>query len=366
MDSNPQFPLYISGTGLLTSVGGKAEQIYAATQAGISNFSSANYHTHDHQNVVLATVPDNALPSLSDRLNLGGKISFRDKRLLRMSFSASQSAVTNNMPSHPVPLILSVPEHYRGFDNAINQDFLHLFIQESAIPIDADNSRLIQTGRTGVIDAIKLAGHLLQSKDITQVLVGGVDSCQNSDYLEHMDKDNRIKASRFNPEKGEDDFIPGEGAGFLLLTNDPGLSMRSQKHRIRIEEPGFSHEAGHLYSAEPCLGAGLDQSVKQALAQCHAESDKVHSIYTSMNGEHYWNKEFGVIMNRNHDHFSETHRIEHPAEYYGDIGAATGAGLIQMAQLNLLLKAPGRSLICTSSDHGFRAAVCMTSEAIAA
>ena len=85
-----------------------------------------------------------------------------------------------------------------------------------------------------------------------------------------------------------------------------------------------------------------------------------------MNGESFWNKEIGVVLSRNRNQFSETLKIEHPAEYYGDIGAAAGAGLIQMAQLDLLLKAPGRNLVCTSSDHGFRAAVCLSSEAIAA
>jgi 3-oxoacyl-[acyl-carrier-protein] synthase-1 len=366
MDSTSPFPLYISSTGILTSIGGKSEQVYAATRAGISSFSAANYHTRDHQNVVLARVPDETLAPLSDRLNLGGKLSFRDKRLLRMSLTAAQAAVTNNLPKHPVPLILSVPEHYQGFDNGINPDFLNIFTKESAIPFDLASSRLIHTGRTGVIEAIKIAGHLLQSNDISHVLVGGVDSCQNGDYISHLDKDHRIKANRLYPEKAEDVFIPGEGAGFLLLTRQPLLAMGTQSYRIRIEDPGFSQEPGHFYSSTPCRGEGLDQSVKQALAQSHKMGGKVQRIFSTMNGEHFWAKEFGVTLTRNQAQFSEQVKIEHPAEYYGDIGAAAGAGLIQLAQLDLLLKAPGKALVCTSSDHGFRASVCMTSEAIAA
>lgn len=366
MVQNTHFPLYISATGLMTSIGNKAEQVFAATRAGISRFAAANYHTADHQNIVMASVPDDALPPLSDDLNLGGKLSFRDKRLLRMSLSAAHAAVSNAMPTDPVPIILSAPEHYSGFDNAIHQRFFEYFDQQSSIPVDHDNSRMIQTGRTGVLDAIKLAGHLLDTKGIAQVLIGGVDSCHNSDYLKHMDKDRRIKASRVTAGKDEDDFIPGEGAGFLLLTGEPALAMRTQKHRIRIDEPGFGQEPGHLYSSAPCLGDGLNQSVKQALSQSRTGKNEIRSIYSSMNGEHYWSKEFGVTLSRNQNEFSETLKIEHPAEYYGDIGAAAGAGLIQMAQLDLLLKAPGRSLVCTSSDHGFRAAVCLSSEAIAA
>jgi 3-oxoacyl-[acyl-carrier-protein] synthase I len=359
-------PLYIANTGLITSIGDTTDRIYFATKAGISGYAVANYHTHDHQNMVLALVPDDALPELSERLNFSGKISFRDKRILRMSLLAAKDAMQGFQGGKAIPVIFSAPEHYAGFNNAIDVNFLKYFIQQSGLPIDAGYSRLMHTGRTGVIDALKLADQYLYDLNFSHVLIGGGDSCQHSEYLELLDADSRVKARRTNPAEGEDAFSPGEGAGFLLITRDPRQALHSQQYRIRLDPPGFAQEPGHLYSQQPDFAKGLDQAAKQALANRKKPNKAVDFIYSSMNGEHYWSKELGVMLSRNQSNISDQIKIEHPAENYGDIGAASSAGLIQMAHSRLLESSPASCLVCASSDHGNRAAVCMTSESIAA
>jgi 3-oxoacyl-[acyl-carrier-protein] synthase-1 len=83
-----------------------------------------------------------------------------------------------------------------------------------------------------------------------------------------------------------------------------------------------------------------------------------------MNGEHYWAKEFGVAMTRSSHRFSNV-KHEHPADCYGDIGAATGGALIALAALHSLKQStPTSCLVCTSSDTAYRAAICVIPERI--
>ncbi|MEJ2611701.1 MAG: hypothetical protein P8179_16885, partial [Candidatus Thiodiazotropha sp.] len=49
-------PVYIVNMGLITSIGDTTDRVYAATKAGINGYAVANYHTHDHQSMVLALV----------------------------------------------------------------------------------------------------------------------------------------------------------------------------------------------------------------------------------------------------------------------------------------------------------------------
>lgn len=366
MNQLSYFPVYIADTGIITAIGEKTDQVYAAARAGISGYKAASYFTKDRQNMMLASVPDGALPALSDRLNLSGKRSFRDKRLLRMSLVAAIDAMKSYTETDPVPLIFSAPENYSGFDNSLNGQFITDLCEQSGLAIDIDNSRLIHTGRPGVIDALKLATHYLYDEGFNHVLIGGADSCQHSEYLAFLDADSRIRAQRINPTQAEDSFFPGEGAAFLLLTRHPAQALKTAKHRIRLDAPGFGHESGHLYSEQPYRAEGLDQAVKQALANRQTPEQPVHLVYSSMNGENHWTKEFGVALTRNSEHFSEQLIIEHPAENYGDIGAATGAGLILMAHSRLLLDKPGCCLVCSSADQQSRAAICLTTESIAA
>ena len=84
------------------------------------------------------------------------------------------------------------------------------------------------------------------------VLVGAADSYLDLGLLYALDAEGRLKTGEV-----ADGFVPGEGAAFLLL-GPAGAAARSGRQPIaRIAGVGRAHEAGHLYSAEPCRGDGL-------------------------------------------------------------------------------------------------------------
>jgi hypothetical protein len=71
-----------------------------------------------------------------------------------------------------------------------------------------------------------------------------------------------------------------------------------------------------------------------------------------MNGESHWAKEWVNALLRCSEHFNPAMALHHPAEYYGDAGAAAGPIMTAMAAIGLrraYLKGP--VLIYASSDH---------------
>lgn len=350
---------YIAKTQVLTAAGPNSLANFYAYRAGINTYQQANYHTLDHHQVTLALIPDAALPRLADALE-DADLSYRDERLLQMASGAIQEILAHHQ-GEPIPLIMAGPENYPNVNNQLPIQFLTLLRAQAELPILYSASRILCTGRTGMLEAVRLAQHYLASGHYQQVLVGGVDSCQHTDWLHLLERDGRLKSE--SPNGRGDTFAPGEGAAFLLLTNNPALSMNDKGYRITLSAPGFGEEPGHIYSDKPYQGAGLDAAVKAALSPLPAHQH-ISTVYSSMNGEHYWAKEFGVAMTRSSQRIHQF-KHEHPADCYGDIGAASGGALIALAALESLKPStPIHCLVCTSSDSAYRAAICVIPERI--
>lgn len=352
---------YIAKTQFISAAGATSLTNFYAYRAGICTYRSANYHSIDHHQITLALIPDGALPPLSDALE-DVNIRFRDQRLLQMT-DIALSLLLQNYTGDPVPLIMAGPQNYPNLMNQLPLNFFALLQQQANLPILYSASRTLSTGRTGMLEAIKLAQHYLDSGVYEQVIVGGIESCQHTEWLHLLDRDGRVKSE--SPENTGDDFVPGEGASFLLLTNNPQLALNDKGYRIALGIPGFGEEPGHIYSEEPYVGAGLDTAIKNALLNL-PEDQKVTHIFSSMNGENYWAKEFGTAITRSNRRL-DNFKHEHPAECYGDIGAATGGALITFAAFSSLKQStPTNYLVYSSSDTAYRAAICVIPERISA
>ena len=88
------------------------------------------------------------------------------------------------------------------------------------------------------------------------------------------------------------------------------------------------------------------------LLQDRDEQTLISRIFSSMNGERYWGKEWGVAYLRNQQAFLPEHSLVHPADCFGDIGAAAGSIL-----LGLAARSDGPSIVYCSSDRGQRSAL---------
>lgn len=342
--------LYIAGMGVITAVGANAPMTAALIDAQMSAYAETDYIGQGGQPVMMAAVPDLVFEEVEAQIGDGDRFNARHDRVIKMAIIAMREACAQHDTQQPVPLILAMPP---GPGDEAGLTPLVQNLERNCKPwINAEQTRRIHSGRAAGIEAIDFAFRYLYDLPDEFLLVGGSDSYRDDARLGPL-----VDAERLLVVGARDGFAPGEAAGFLLLTRKPERALRRGGHIVALNPPGIAEELGHLYSQEPYRGDGLDLAFKQALANHHSQQ-KIHRVYSSMNGEHHWAKEYGVAFIRNKPHFHEPVEIEHPAEYYGDIGAATAPVLIALAAEHLFNNAKATAdLVYSSSDHTQRGAI---------
>jgi len=341
--------LYIAGIGMITPVGFDTASTAAAVRAGMSGYADTEYFDEDFNTIKMATVPELAIENCLNEELLNGELSARQARMLQLAKLALAEIVQNLPIDKKIPLFLSVPEQRGTTEKSFDRTFLENLVLQSGINLALAESRIISTGRAGGLSAIKLAFRYFESTDASVVLVGGIDSFYDKERLKALAAEKRLLCG-----ETMDGFVPGEAAVFLMLTKE--LSYMNITGMPCIYEPGMGMENGHLDSTQIYTGDGLASAIRAALNQ--ANVSKIGRVYTTMNGENFWAKEYGVAVIRNKEAIDETVKHEHPAEYYGDVGSASGPLLVALAAINALQVKTGLpSLVCCSSDSEHRGAV---------
>jgi 3-oxoacyl-[acyl-carrier-protein] synthase-1 len=343
--------IYIAGTGMITSIGANTAMTIASVRAGVDGFEASEYTTPKQQPITMAQVPHEVFADFAIELDIGVAHGELMDREIKMAMIAAAEALQQAAVTQPLPLILATQEEVPYVSHCPAGKMLTNLINQAELPIDPELSRSVRSGRAGAIEALDLAQRCLYDLQLDYVLVGGSDSHRDYALLNYLNELNRTTA----PEV-LDGFIPGEAAGFLLLTRQPQLALQQDGCIIALNPVGLCQESGHFYSDVPCLGNGLSEAFRRALAAYQGSA--IDTIYASMNGENYWAKEYGVACLRNSKNLHEDFAVEHPADCYGDIGVATGPVLISLAA-DHLQRAPGSNacLIYTSSDTASRSAV---------
>lgn len=339
---------YIAGTGMITPVGGNVELNVIAVKAGMNCYVESPHVNGVGYKMKYAEIPAEALPPLNEELD-ALKLHAREKRCIRMAAVALQESLDGVEDLENIPLFLGLPESIPGYNEVIQSAIVSHIAKQSAIEFDVKNSRVYRTGRVSGIHALELAFQYFESTGNSRVIIGGVDSFIDPNVLGVLDLHGRVLH-----EQSLEAFAPGEGAAFLLLTTD-AIKEKASNKGTQVFRPATQDEAGHRYSDEPNLGEGLTAVFKRALLA--SGNEKPEKIFSSFNGESTNNKEYGVAVTRNIFKLSENFDLEHPADCFGDVGAAFAPSLIILAHHNVV----GKSLIFCCSDNAPRGAVAVKS-----
>ncbi len=343
----------LAGIGMVTPVGIGVEMVNTSVQAGINRYAHTDIIGHDDDPVRMALVPQLALAEAIDTPRLTGSPGVWQKRLLRLATLAltDLTEMSPCLPQLPIPLFLAGPEPYISLPN-IDRGFIENLAEQSGVNIDVNNCRITNTGRAGGIQSIDTAFKYFASTGGHYALVGGVDSFYDIQIMEYLDE-----TSRLLKNDTLDGFVPGEGAGFLLLVSPDAPEEIRQQATDCLYNPGITHEAGHLLGKEASRGESLASAFTQTSA---ATPQPVSCLYSSENGERYYAKELSVALIRHRQAMDQQYDIYRPAESFGDLGAAFGPVAVGLASVNSASDKTATLVYC-SSDSSPRAALCMTS-----
>jgi 3-oxoacyl-[acyl-carrier-protein] synthase I len=347
--TNPAKKLYIAGMGMVTPVGGNVAMTAAMVAARISGYKSSDFETKAGEKITMARVPDEMIGEFKGEINEGSCFNSRHDRVTRIAILALQQACAQSTTEEAIPLILAMPEIKTDSEGL--SSFVENLAKNLKPWINPAISRSIHSGRASGMEAIDFVFQYLYGTQYSYVLVGGSDSHEDLSWLMPLDRDKRLLTLG-----AADGFAPGEAASFLRLTPHIELAQQRNGKVIALSRPGIADEIGHLFSEEPYRGDGLDKAFKKALINQPEQS--IHSIYSSMNGENHWAKEYGVAYLRNRKMFKDPVRFEHPADCYGDLGSATATTLIALAAEHLFKSSSAQAhLVYSSSDTAKRGAI---------
>ena len=347
--SNARPKVFIAGVGMITAVGANAETTTAAVNAGISAFRDSVHFNKNFNPMRMALIPEDALPPLNpDKVSIAGLTS-RERRMLRLATPALEEVMQSVPLTVRPPLFLAVSESVPDCPSIIQPGFIDHLVAQTGIKIDRAASRMIATGRAGGLQAIDLAFKYFESTGKDVALVGGVDTYLDSFLLGVLDSQDRILA-----ENIQDGFAPGEAAGFLMLVSERVVDKLPNKALAALYAPGLAEESGHRYSQEPYLGDGLSRAFQLAIE--NAGGQPIHTIYASLNGEQFSAKELGVASIRNKGALVDDFEVVHPADCFGDIGAAFAPVMIGMTGKSRL----SNTLCYCASEQAYRGAVYVT------
>lgn len=341
----------VSALGVVTAVGDSAKQTYTSVMAGINRYQQSEHINNQFEPIVMALLPDEVLPPLAPSIGDDKNITPRKARILQLADVALKQCL-KSLPKNavPVPLYFAGPETHPQMPLAVSDAFIGALKEQTGAPIDVISSRLFPHGRAAGIIALHAAMQELASGNSPYVLVGGADTFNDEDLLVQLMGEDRTLASGIM-----DGFAPGEGAAFLLLSAETTAGPALAK----LMPPGAAEEPGHRYSNEPYLGEGLSKALSMALENV---DEPVRTVYSSLNGENHGAKEWGVAYTRNTNAIHSEFELLHPADCFGDTGAAVGPILLALAAMGFQsgdLAEP--ALVWASSDGPKRSAVCVTS-----
>ena len=341
--------LFIAGMGMVTPVGSNVAMTAAAVNAGISAYRVSEHYYVQGLPLTLAIVPQSILSNLELSIDDGNRYDWRHDQITKMAIIAIREACAQKPIEHAIPIIAAMTDiqsDKNGFGSLIQN-----LVNNCQPWLSTQLSRSIHSGRAAGMEAIAFAFKYLLHSENNFLLVGGSDSYQDDELIASFGNQNRLMVSG-----SSDSFVPGEAASFLLLTPHPHLALIRNQQIIALSPPGIAEESGHLFSEQPYRGDGLDRAFKNALI--HQREQSIHSIYSSMNGENHWAKEYGVAFLRNRKKFKDNVRVQHPSDCYGDLGSATATTLIALAAEHLFKNNNAHAnLVYSSSDATKRGAI---------
>lgn len=304
-------PITIQNVGLVTSIGLSTAATCAALRASITNPTETRFMDSDGNWI------------LAHQVELDKPWRGRTK-LVKMA----ALAITESIEHLPIkareglPLLLCVAERERPGRAEGLDDLIFSEVQaELGIKFHPKYSAVIPMGRPAAFLALATARKLIHEDGLRHVLIAATDSLVSWQTLMAYGGQGRLLA-----ETNSNGFMPGEGAGALLV----GKS-KQQLDELVCLGIGNGIEPTPVMSIEPFRAVGLTTAIKHALSDAGCEMHDLDFRITDISGEQYFFKEAALALTRTLRKRKDEFDLWHPAEGIGEAGATVGPMMIANA-----------------------------------
>ena len=215
---------------------------------------------------------------------------------------------------------------------------------------------LALSGHTGFARALEQACIDLQSGHVDVALVGGADSLIDEDLLAWMEETGRLKT----PDEPAG-VQPGEAAAFVVLESEAHAQARQARAHIVLRGLAFGQETNLQGAEDPPTGKALASALHSVIGGIRFKHQLPLWCLSDHTGEPYRAMDWGSAE----VHIADAHKanivggMTYAAVFFGDTGAASGAVALCMAASAFerhYAPAPLAALV-SSADSGDRAVV---------
>jgi 3-oxoacyl-[acyl-carrier-protein] synthase-1 len=341
----PASDCYVVALGASTPVGRDAWSSAAAVRAGITGFTEHPYMIDtagEPMRVAFAPWLDPSVEGI--------------ERLQALLFPAIDDALLPIADAGPgglkVALSLGLPasrpglpvELDRQLRHAINNHYPGRFVGVAAFP----------NGHAAALLALDAAFKKLSQGAFDACVVAGVESYMSPETLEWLEANDQLHGA--GPLNNAWGFIPGEGAGAILLATRSGAEALGIRPLAAVRSVGLGTERNRIKTETVCIGEGLTQAFRATLGSL-PEGVQVTDVYCDMNGEPYRADEYGFACVRTKEWFVAASEFISPADCWGDVSAATGPLCVTLSVVasHKAYANGALAFVWTSSESGERA-----------
>lgn len=302
----------IAGLGATTAVGRGAWETAAAVRAGISGFTQHPF--------MIDTAGEPMRAAIAPWLDIGLQGIDRFEALLFPAVEEALSVLPGPPPSGSRwALALALPSARPGLAPDLARELMARLTRRHK-PLFS-GAAVFEAGHAAGLLGVHAAFTKLSQGTLDACVVAGVDSWLEPETLEWLEQNDQLHSA--GPLNNAWGFIPGEAGAALLLVSESAAGRMGLLPLGVVLGVGKAHEPKRIKTETVCIGEGLTEAFRAALATLPAGS-KVSDIYCDMNGEPYRADEFGFTALRTKEHFESASDFVAPADCWGDVSAAGG------------------------------------------
>ena len=218
---------------------------------------------------------------------------------------------------------------------------------------DFQSIELLADGHAAGLIALHAACARLRAELVDICVIAGFDSYLTLETLEWLDRNRQLADLRIIAVPSFLERRPE----LLRLRANLRSSVAAVKSLAVVRGIGLALETNRIKTNSVCLGEGLTESVKIAVASIRPPEEIVDGIICDINGERYRTEEWAFAFCAYRKH-SPINRLQRPASFWGDVGAAMVPSLWCWRHWPASVAGAkgSRYLVWNSSESGRRAA----------